>query len=187
MSKFTAIFTMLALVFLLAGSSANTPFTLNKQGLLLTPPACQANNQTIDYTPVTTMMIWMYSNDVAQAFKDIWGVGQVWFDKYRISRTPPEFQIFIFSHECAHHMLGHVDMPIIQAFANGKKREFENEADCMAMRRLKNEFGFKPRHFQKVYDTTRRIRSDSAFYPPDVIKRQQETIQRRIDHLKSCL
>ena len=59
--------------------------------------------------------------------------------RFNYEKSPPEFQIFVDYHECAHHQTGHVDQP------HPPRNSYEhlmNEsiADCLAILRMRDEW-----------------------------------------------
>jgi hypothetical protein len=68
--------------------------------------------------------------DIAAATFDRSGAPVIYFNPYAITLLPRKFQDFIYAHECAHHVLGHLQTGLVVDAAQ------EAEADCWAIAEL---------------------------------------------------
>jgi hypothetical protein len=91
--------------------------------------------------------------------------------------APPEFQLFIDRHECAHHQTGDVDRP--HPPRNGPEHLMnESISDCIAILRLRDEEGFDRAGFDKVAAAMRADMEKIGF--PEI------SISSRISNIENC-
>ena len=89
--------------------------------------------------PVTTL--WDTAlNDVGRAFIDpATGAPIMVLNPTILQSTPIEFQLFVYGHECAHHVLGHTVNP---------QMINEAQADCLSVTTGRDQGWFPPEAFQ---------------------------------------
>jgi hypothetical protein len=150
---------MLSMVIIFSGfSSAQNKFRLlsvDQTGLVMNPPSCKMGGKDILYYPVSSKFLWGIGISLAMAAKDpITGKRVILFDKNFIKQSPPAFQQFVFSHECEHHKNGHVEIYAAMSRTDGLfHKEYEEEADCKAIKRLRDTGQFGEQEFKDIYNT----------------------------------
>jgi len=74
--------------------------------------------------------------------------------RFNYEKSPPEFQIFVDYHECAHHQTGHVDQPHppINSYEHLMN---ESIADCLAILRMRDEWMRKTIDYEIFINTLR--------------------------------
>lgn len=135
----------------------------------VTPICHDDKGVRVKFIPVSPVTLMMNGTSVAMAVKDKQGKPVVAYDSYWIATLVPQHRTFIFYHECAHHELGHTNLPKYYNSPNDIEKG-ENDADCFAAQKVKQS-GFTQNDFNEL------IRS---------VKERDNTHQR-VAEMLSCI
>ena len=178
---------------------AHEPLEVREDGLLKRPPYCEVGGEEIFYRPADTKVLWRQGISFAFAGIDpMTGKRQIVFDDWILSQAPPEFQRFVFAHECEHHKLGHTDewfaahgMSAPNDHDTSYLHNNEKEADCSAIRRLRDEDNFTDEQFEVLFNKIED--HEFTFLAGWGVSRSERiqashtwTLEQRLEHIKAC-
>lgn len=115
----------------------------NSQGhfpLIDPQPQCEVFGKTVEFHTAPSVVFAKNNVLLAFAWNDDGGETSVYVDKTNFfsPRVTNEWREFILYHECGHHVLGHVAIQTSASY-QGEKRDWEKNADCYAIKRLKQD------------------------------------------------
>jgi len=157
-------------------------------GVITNRPVCSAFNIPVQYHAVNRLALSQHNASTAAAVRHpLTGQPTILFNLKSFMEFSPEFQMWVFSHECAHWKLGHLSKPYNTPI-NGLEYE-ERDADCIAAKDLVS-MGFSVDQLNIVLEDIekeqQRLHDLMAAPPAGVIKRPHDGKQRR-NHAKTCM
>lgn len=147
---------VLSLQFMVAaGVQAQQPAEPSAQDFpnLAAPPVCVDNRgMEVTYKITTGEGLRGRVVNFAAAIRDpeVTGPPFIVLDAPLIAMMTPQFQSFIYRHECAHHELGHLGR-LPKEYSKAEKRAIEAEADCEAAGKLGSETGYRREDMEILY------------------------------------
>jgi hypothetical protein len=151
-------------------------------------PVCVINSAPVHYYPVSSTFLQKNRASVAIAMVNPQTrMPGIHYDPAVLKRYSPEFQMWVFMHECAHWELGHLSRPYIPSLLSSEYEE--NDADCKAAHKLVR-YGFSENQLNKVLEEIE-IEQNRLFQfipapPPGVTKKPLDGKARAL-HARSCM
>ena len=152
----------------------------NQLSPLVSPPVC-ADNRDMKATYIATPsdVFQNMGGGVAAAVRNFkTGAPEILLDVNRLANTPWQYQKFAYYHECAHHELGHMDIPKLKMHFD-RRVAVEMEADCRAVSMLRDREKFSANDMTITTQTTR-------FEMEKNPNNRESQIRLRENNIQSC-
>lgn len=150
----------------LAQSSSNGPVSPPPADIMTMAwdMACQTNNGgTVSVMNMSAAGLYATFNSRFGYADYAEGMGyRTFIDAASLQNASPQLQAFIVAHECAHHTLGHSYELYDHGFVSqDRHHRYERQADCEALRRIADEFGYRGRDVVgAVFDELEQVNQD---------------------------
>lgn len=158
-SKWWAGAGLLSLSFVFGGA-VNFPSHSAIHYSLINLPKCTDNRgRDVEYVPVTGQDLKDHDVSIATSYRANYFQPYIAYDRDLLPNTPPEFQEMVFSHECAHHELGHMDLDVAEFQKN--KARYEKDADCTGLERLRRQKNYGRREIAVIDDANKTLNQNT--------------------------
>jgi len=170
---------VLSLQFLTATGAQAEPSAKDFPGLAAPPVCVDDRGMEVTYKFTTGEGLRGRVVNFAAAMRDpeVTGKPFILLDAPLLAMMTPQFQNLNYYHECAHHVLGHLNRPA-REYSKSLKRDIEREADCEAARKLAMEVGYSREDMVVLYRNLASIWQQEG--------RPYEHTRARIGGIDSC-
>lgn len=147
---------------------------------LVNPPACTDNRgMKAAYIATPSEDFYNMGGGVAATVRNFkTGAPEILLDINRLANTPWQYQKFAYYHECAHHELGHMDIPKLKMHYD-LRVQIEMEADCRAISMLRDREKFSTDDMAIATQTTR-------FEMEKNPNNRESQIRQRENNIQAC-
>jgi hypothetical protein len=178
--------TLLAFSAIVHSAGVNLP--VDRDGIIMNFPSCSVGGTRVAYQKTTSAFLSTMGISLAMAkHNTATGKPTIYFDVAEFATYSPEFQVWVFAHECSHWELGHVFRSYNKM--NSRVDYEENDADCSAAKKLV-QMGFDDRQLSIVYNDIEQaqVRMIESLPParPGMVSKPPEPMIR-VNHARTCV